>query len=89
MIKIIPELKLDYFDWLVKQRLDKFPLMPAEGKWSQKSYGYDDIFFENENEYIELVIDTEKTYPEFDFYKLALEYISISDLDDFRRKTKH
>ncbi|EZS17912.1 TPA: hypothetical protein O4T76_002608 [Staphylococcus aureus] len=89
MVKIVPGYELDYFDWLVRQRLIKFPAMPIEGEWKQDSYGYDDIIFENEIEYQDLVIDTEKSYPEFDFYKMALESISLISLDDFHKKTKH
>ncbi|KAE67871.1 hypothetical protein W625_02665 [Staphylococcus aureus VET0393R] len=47
------------------------------------------MIFENEIEYQDLVIDTEKSYPEFDFYKMALESISLISLDDFHKKTKH
>ncbi|MBS5602666.1 MAG: hypothetical protein KHX23_11390 [Lactococcus lactis] len=88
MVKIVPEYELDYFDWLVRQRLINFPAMPVKGEWKQESYGYDNISFDNENEYQELVIDTEKTYPEFDFYEKALESISLVNLDDFHKKNK-
>lgn len=86
MVKIIPGYELDYFDWLVRQRLINFPAMPVEGEWKQESYGYNDIIFNNEIEYQELVVDTEKSYPEFDFYKLSLESISLVSLDDFHKK---
>ena len=30
MVKIVPEYELDYFDWLVRQRLINFPAMPVK-----------------------------------------------------------
>lgn len=86
MIKIIPGYEGDFFQWLVEQRLKALLVMPQEGKWPQKHAGYEDIAFNNEHEYANLIIETEKSYPEFNFYQLAQEYIAIPDLDDFHQR---
>lgn len=86
MLSIIPGYELDFFEWLVDKRLKNFPLMPTEGTFKQDSYGYKNIIFKNGVEYQELVIETEKHYPEFDFYNMALDKISLAHLDDFQKK---
>lgn len=91
MEKIIPGYEGEFFEWLVEQRLKALLVTPGlrrEGVWQQEPEGYDDIQFYNEQGYVDLVIETEKNYPEFDFYKMAQEYVSFSDLEDYR-KNKH
>lgn len=78
MVEVVPGYENDYFKWLVDQRLNAIPYgMPQSGTWKQSSDGYKDISYESEHEYIELVIETEKRYPQFDFYKMARELIDI------------
>ena len=78
--------KLDYFGWLVELRLKNFSRgLPINGT-QQQCNGYDNISFNNEQEYIDLIIQTEKQFPDFSFYDEIFALIDIPDLNNFHEK---
>lgn len=88
MLNIEPGNEKEFFEWLVEQRLKALFVtsgLPREGIFIQESTDYEDIEFVNEHQYANLVIETEKQYPEFDFYKVAQKQISFADLEVYRR----
>ncbi|MDW4039833.1 hypothetical protein QI322_04425 [Staphylococcus saprophyticus] len=57
-IDLDPTYKLDFFGWLTELKLKNFSRgLPVNGKWHQ-SNGYENISFNNEQEYIDLIIQT-------------------------------
>lgn len=85
-IDLDPTYKLDYFGWLAELRLKNFSRgLPINGTWHQGN-GYESISFHNEQEYIDLIIQTEKQFSEFSFYDEIFELIDIPDLNDFHEK---
>lgn len=76
-LEIPKEFKGDLFHWIVTQRLVNYPIMPIEGVFPLKEYGYKDVQFENELEYIALIRQIEKQFPEFKYQEVILNYLDL------------
>lgn len=83
-LNLDPDQKIYFFEWLAEIRLRNFNNgVPIKGEFIQER-GYPNIEFTTEGEYVELVIQTEKDYPEFSYEDEILKLTSLADLDDFR-----
>lgn len=85
-LNLDPTQKTHFFEWLAEQRLVNYSsCFPNKGEFKQEA-GYPDIIFTTEEEYIQLVIQTEKDFPEFSYDDEILKLTAIFDLDDYRKK---
>lgn len=85
ILNLDPNHKNYFFEWLAEERLNKYCYgVPRTGVFHQEN-GYPDIKYYTEEEFMQLIIQTEKNYPEFSYEDEIIKFTSLVDLDDFRQ----